>query len=216
MRIIPFLVAMLTAIGMFRGSAGDGPAHEDAAPGVVHAGFPGGPTPMVLMRPLSGSGSLGLFHRHCLPFRRGRIVFLARTAWRPSTAARRPRSTSSPGIFWRRGYPTHAACHPRRAHRRCDGRRSLHHRLPLDVRARDKAGHPGDVDTIWLDVSSVHLPTCATGPRADSGAGQARHVLSKCPPTTLFKDPCHPFALFLDALSASVRSKLHPSCRVRP
>ena len=60
-RIIAFLTAMLAAIGMFRGSGG----MEMLTRGLRYAldpiGFPSDLLPLVLMRPLSGSGSQGLF-----------------------------------------------------------------------------------------------------------------------------------------------------------
>lgn len=56
-RIIPFLVAVLVAVGMFRASGA-----LDAIVGVVgawtaHVGLPGEALPMALLRPLSGSGA---------------------------------------------------------------------------------------------------------------------------------------------------------------
>ena len=61
MRIIPFLVAMLTAIGMFRGSGGMDVLTRTLRPVLAAVGFPADLLPMVLMRPLSGSGTQGLF-----------------------------------------------------------------------------------------------------------------------------------------------------------
>ena len=63
LRIIPFLVAMLVAIGMFRGSGGmDLLLHSSLVRTLFgHVGFPPDLLPMVLMRPLSGSGTQGLF-----------------------------------------------------------------------------------------------------------------------------------------------------------
>ncbi|HEX8313160.1 MAG TPA: nucleoside recognition domain-containing protein [Chthoniobacteraceae bacterium] len=69
-RIIPFLVTILVAIGMFRGAGGlDILSGYTDAEGVRHAGwlsrpleaigFPPDLLPMALIRPLSGSGSLG-------------------------------------------------------------------------------------------------------------------------------------------------------------
>jgi spore maturation protein SpmA len=71
-RIIPFLVTILVAIGMFRGAGGlDLLAGYTDAAGVRHAGlltrpleavgFPPDLLPMALIRPLSGSGTLGIF-----------------------------------------------------------------------------------------------------------------------------------------------------------
>ena len=61
LRVIPFLVAMLVAIGMFRGSGGMGLLTEGLRPVLSAVGFPPDLLPMVLMRPLSGSGTQGLF-----------------------------------------------------------------------------------------------------------------------------------------------------------
>jgi spore maturation protein B len=59
-RIIPYLVAMLVAIGIFRASGA-----MDVLIGLLNPitsliGMPAEALPMVLMRPLSGSGSLGV------------------------------------------------------------------------------------------------------------------------------------------------------------
>ena len=61
LRIIPFLVAMLVAIGMFRGSGGMDMLTRGLRPVLDAVGFPSDLLPMVLMRPLSGSGTQGLF-----------------------------------------------------------------------------------------------------------------------------------------------------------
>ena len=61
LRIIPFLVAMLVAVGMFRGSGGMDALTRGLRPLLDRVGFPADLLPMVLMRPLSGSGTQGLF-----------------------------------------------------------------------------------------------------------------------------------------------------------
>lgn len=61
LRIIPFLVTMLVAIGMFRGSGGMDLLTRWLRPALDTLGFPADLLPMVLMRPLSGSGTQGLF-----------------------------------------------------------------------------------------------------------------------------------------------------------
>lgn len=60
-KIIPYLVAMLVAIAMFRAAGGIDMLSHALSPvlNVVH--FPTELLPMVLVRPLSGSGSLGFF-----------------------------------------------------------------------------------------------------------------------------------------------------------
>ncbi len=60
-RIIPYLVAILVAIGMFRAAGGIDLLTAVLKPGMLALGFPPDLLPMVLMRPLSGSGTLGLF-----------------------------------------------------------------------------------------------------------------------------------------------------------
>jgi len=60
-RIIPYLVAILVAMGMFRAAGGIDLLSNVLAPVMRAIGFPPPLLPMVLMRPLSGSGTLGLF-----------------------------------------------------------------------------------------------------------------------------------------------------------
>jgi len=60
-RIIPYLVAMLVAIGMFRAAGGIDLLTHVLSPVLGLLGFPTDLLPMVLVRPLSGSGSLGFF-----------------------------------------------------------------------------------------------------------------------------------------------------------
>jgi spore maturation protein B len=59
-RIIPYLVAILVAIGMFRASGALDLLLGLLAPVLSLIGFPPENLPLALMRPLSGSGSLGL------------------------------------------------------------------------------------------------------------------------------------------------------------
>ncbi len=59
-RIIPYLVAMLMAIGMFRASGAMDVVTSVIAPVTNLIGLPPEALPMALLRPLSGSGSLGL------------------------------------------------------------------------------------------------------------------------------------------------------------
>ncbi|HEX9045942.1 MAG TPA: nucleoside recognition domain-containing protein, partial [Verrucomicrobiae bacterium] len=60
-RIIPYLVAMLVAVGMFRAAGGIDMLSHWLTPVLSTFGFPTDLLPMVLVRPLSGSGSLGFF-----------------------------------------------------------------------------------------------------------------------------------------------------------
>lgn len=78
LRIIPFLVAMLVAIKMFVGSGGMEMLTNFTRPALAAVGFPADLLPMVLMRPLSGSGTQGLFVD--LVTRFGPDSFIVRTA----------------------------------------------------------------------------------------------------------------------------------------
>lgn len=60
-RIIPYLVAMLVAVGMFRAAGGIELLARGLGPVLGWAGFPVDLLPMVLMRPLSGGATIGLF-----------------------------------------------------------------------------------------------------------------------------------------------------------
>jgi spore maturation protein SpmA len=60
-KIIPYLVAILVGIGMFRAAGGIDRITVALAPVLDKIGFPGELLPMVAMRPLSGSGTLGIF-----------------------------------------------------------------------------------------------------------------------------------------------------------
>ncbi|MGC8742878.1 MAG: nucleoside recognition domain-containing protein [Verrucomicrobiia bacterium] len=60
-RIIPYLVAILVAIGMFRGAGGIELLSDLLKPALDKLGFPVEILPMALVRPLSGSATLGIF-----------------------------------------------------------------------------------------------------------------------------------------------------------
>jgi spore maturation protein SpmA len=60
LKIIPFLVAILVAIGMFRASGALDAVTRTVSPITDAIGIPQEALPMVFMRPLSGSGSLGV------------------------------------------------------------------------------------------------------------------------------------------------------------
>jgi spore maturation protein B len=57
-RIIPFLVGILVAIGMFRGSGAMDLLMAGLRPIVTHIGFPPELVPLAILRSLTGSGSL--------------------------------------------------------------------------------------------------------------------------------------------------------------
>lgn len=59
-RIIPYLVAILVAVGMLRASGALDIAVRAIAPATALVGLPGEALPMALLRPLSGSGAYGL------------------------------------------------------------------------------------------------------------------------------------------------------------
>ncbi len=61
MRIVPFLVAMLVAIALLREAGVIDLMQKALSPVLIPLGFPPELLPMTLMRPLSGSGTQGLF-----------------------------------------------------------------------------------------------------------------------------------------------------------
>lgn len=61
LKIVPFLVSMLMAIGMFRGSQGLQMLTDGLRPLSARVGFSADLLPLVLMRPLSGGASQGIF-----------------------------------------------------------------------------------------------------------------------------------------------------------
>ncbi|MDB6121649.1 MAG: nucleoside recognition [Pedosphaera sp.] len=77
-RIIPNLVAILVAIGMFRGAGGINMLTDLLSPMMNRIHFPPELLPMALVRPLSGSGTLGIFTE--LVTRFGPDHLLSRTA----------------------------------------------------------------------------------------------------------------------------------------
>lgn len=76
--IIPFLVAILVAVGMFRGAGGIELITRALRPVLDLIHFPTELLPMCLMRPLSGSGTLGMFTELVKEF--GPDSLIARTA----------------------------------------------------------------------------------------------------------------------------------------
>lgn len=60
-RIIPYLVAILVAVGMFRAAGGIAMITSVIGPVLAAIGFPSELMPLVLMRPLSGGGANGIF-----------------------------------------------------------------------------------------------------------------------------------------------------------
>jgi spore maturation protein B len=59
-RIIPYLVAILVAVGMLRGAGAIDMLADWLNPVLSRIGFPVEILPLAIMRPLSGSGSLGI------------------------------------------------------------------------------------------------------------------------------------------------------------
>lgn len=76
--IIPYLVAILVAVGMFRGAGGIDLLTKALKPALDLVHFPSELLPMCLMRPLSGSGTLGMFTELVKQF--GPDSLLVRTA----------------------------------------------------------------------------------------------------------------------------------------
>jgi len=77
-RIIPYLVAILVAVGMFRAAGGIQMLAQWLGPVLDRIGFPADLLPVVLVRPLSGSATTGLFAE--LVKAHGPDSFIARTA----------------------------------------------------------------------------------------------------------------------------------------
>lgn len=77
-RIIPYLVAILVAIGMFRAAGGIDLVSRALHPVMQALGFPADLLPIVIMRPLSGSGTLGMFAE--LVQQHGPDTLISRTA----------------------------------------------------------------------------------------------------------------------------------------
>ena len=61
LRIIPFLVAILVAVKMFREAGGITLVAQLLGPALRHVGFPVDLLPLVLVRPLSGGATMALF-----------------------------------------------------------------------------------------------------------------------------------------------------------
>ena len=94
LRIIPFLVAMLVAMGMFRASGAIDVLKAAAAPLLGAIGFPPDLLPMAIMRPLSGSGAQGLNDR-CRRGHGGRPRRAGGESRGPPFAAPRPASAAA-------------------------------------------------------------------------------------------------------------------------
>jgi len=60
LKILPYIIAILAAIGMFRESGALDKITEFAAPALETIGMPPETLPVALMKPLSGAGSLGI------------------------------------------------------------------------------------------------------------------------------------------------------------
>ncbi len=77
-RIIPYLVAILVAIGMFRAAGGIDLLTRALSPVLTLVHFPPELLPLALMRPISGSGTLAVFTELVGKF--GPDSFISRTA----------------------------------------------------------------------------------------------------------------------------------------
>jgi spore maturation protein B len=58
--VLPYLLAILVAVGLFRASGGLDALTGAVAPFTARVGFPAEALPMALIRPLSGSGALAV------------------------------------------------------------------------------------------------------------------------------------------------------------
>jgi len=113
LRIIPFLVAILVAIGMFRGAGGIEALKSLLAPLLAPLGLPPDLLPLVLVRPLSGSATTGLFTElvqrlgpDSLTVRMAGTIygstettFYVIAVYFGSVAVRRPRHALAAGLF---------------------------------------------------------------------------------------------------------------------
>src|SRR5207247_5275431 len=77
-RIIPYLVAILVAVGMLRGAGGIDLLAHWLDPAMKWLGIPAEILPLAIMRPLSGSGSLGIVTE--LAKTHGPVSFIGRVA----------------------------------------------------------------------------------------------------------------------------------------
>jgi len=77
-RIIPYLVAILVAVGMFRAAGGIQVLANFLGPVLNRIGFPADLLPIVIVRPLSGGATTGLFAE--LVKAHGPDSFIARAA----------------------------------------------------------------------------------------------------------------------------------------
>ena len=114
-RIIPYLVAILFAIGMFRASGAMEALARALDPLFSLIGFPPELLPMAIVRPLTGSGSAAL------------VADLAATYGADDLRTRmgathvrldRDHVLRHRGLLWRRWDQAHAPRDPRRPHRR--------------------------------------------------------------------------------------------------
>ncbi|MEI6494047.1 MAG: spore maturation protein [Verrucomicrobiota bacterium] len=60
-KIIPYLVAIISAVAMFRAAGGIDLITKAIGPALAAVSFPSELLPLALMRPLSGSGATGIF-----------------------------------------------------------------------------------------------------------------------------------------------------------
>ncbi|MFN7138710.1 MAG: nucleoside recognition domain-containing protein [Limisphaerales bacterium] len=112
-RIIPFLVTIMVAIMMFRNAGGIDMITRALRPFLDAVGFPAELVPLSLMRPLSGSGSLGIFSElvktlgpdHLVTrmaatiFGSTETTFYVITVYFGSVAIRRTRHAVAAGLF---------------------------------------------------------------------------------------------------------------------
>ena len=91
-RIIPFLVAILVAIGAFRASGALDLITGLLGPLTSWIGMPGEVIPMALMRPLSGSGALGIVSELINTYGVDSLLPVWQLSWKAPL--------KQPSIFW--------------------------------------------------------------------------------------------------------------------
>ena len=78
-RIIPYLVAILVAVGMFRASGAIDMMAFALKPLLHLIGMPADVLPLMIIRPLSGSGALGMMSE--IAYHHGGDSFISRLPW---------------------------------------------------------------------------------------------------------------------------------------
>ena len=134
LKIIPFLVTMLVAIGMFKGAGGIDLLSRLLSPILTPLQFPTDLLPLALMRPLSGSATLALLTDIVHRLGPDNIVSL--------TAATIYGSTETTFYVASHGNKTNATCDPGRLAGRSHGRHRIGDYLPSGSVKRTRGRKP--------------------------------------------------------------------------